>query len=330
MRHHSEQYEDDLTNGRVQNKRRIKSRWLFGLLLLTTAAQVLTVCLAGEFFPACVNAWIILLLTALLVRDRLMMNRALRQVEQACRMRTDFLATISHEIRTPLNSIIGFSELLAETDLDDEQAEYLDPILLNSQNLLVMVNDILDFTHLSTGKLRAHSEPTSLTSLLEHLEKTYYSIAARKGITFAIIPRHLHAETVAVDAMRLTQCLANLLSNALKFTSQGHVYMWVESFQEQGRAGLRFDIEDTGIGISPAQQVRIFEAFTQGDSSPTRRYGGIGLGLTLAYRLADLLGGRLTFTSEPACGSTFTLCVPCRVCGSLHADGAESTLQCAG
>ena len=130
---------------------------------------------------------IILLLTALLVRDRLMMN-CLRQVEQACRMRTDFLATISHEIRTPLNSIIGFSELLAETDLDDEQAEYLDPILLNSQNLLVMVNDILDFTHLSTGKLRAHSEPTSLTSLLEHLEKTYYSIAARKGITFAIIP----------------------------------------------------------------------------------------------------------------------------------------------
>jgi len=315
------------TESRIQIRRRINRRWLLGLLALTAAMQLITAALTGHFLSACVNVFVITLLAVLLIRDMTLLSRVCGQVEQACRTRTDFLANISHEIRTPLNAIIGFGELLSETDLDDEQADYLDTVLFNSQNLLIMVNDILDFANLKTGSLRSHCVPASIPALLERIEKTYYPMAERRGLTFSVRADRDIPPVVVMDTMRLMQCLSNLINNALKFTCEGHVCLRLRTLEEGDRPWLQFDVEDTGIGIAPDQQTHIFEAFTQGDGSASRRYGGIGLGLTLARRLADLLGGRLTFKSTPGGGSIFSLIVPYQIYEGTSADCLESTLQ---
>ena len=313
--------------GWMRFKRRVRGRWLLGILAVTAMLQLITAGITGHLFLAAVNVFIIVMLIILVFRDRTVLAAIRKQAEEACRTRTDFLTNISHEIRTPLNSIIGFSELLRDTNLDDEQVEYLDSILINGQNLLLMVNDILDFSTITAGRSRLNNEPVVLPHLAERLEKTFYPAARRKGVDFEISFGTGVPQTVVVDASRLMQCLSNLVHNALKFTYEGYIRVVVEAFEECGRPALRFDIEDTGIGIPLDRQTHIFEAFTQADGSAARRYGGIGLGLTLSCRLANLMGGRIAFTSEPGCGSTFSVVVPYRIYQGQQNGCLESTLQ---
>lgn len=280
------------------------------LVVLAAAAtvQLVLASLAANIIVAAVNMFVILALVNIMDVTELLC--AQKQAEEARRAKTDFLTNLSHEIRTPLNSIIIYSELLGETKLDDEQADYADTIIGSCRNLLAMVNDILDFSKIDAEKMRVVPESTQTSALLTHIETAFYPVARRKGLSFEVVADDAVPQSIMTDAMRLTQCLSNLVGNAMKFTRQGSVRLRVWTVKGQGRPFLRFDVEDTGIGIPQDQQTRIFESFTQLDGSASRRYGGNGLGLTITQRLATLLGGYLTFNSEPGQGSVFSLYVP--------------------
>jgi signal transduction histidine kinase len=278
------------------------------VLAIAATIQLVLSSLAGNIVVAAVNMFVILALVN--ITDITELLQARKQAEESRRSKTDFLTNLSHEIRTPMNSIIIYSELLGETKLDEEQVDYVDTILSSCRNLLAMVNDILDFSRIGTEKLRVVLESTQTSVLLNHIETAFYPMARRKGLAFNVAADDSVPPTIETDAMRLTQCLSNLVNNAMKFTRQGTVSLKVHAVLEQGRPLLRFDVEDTGIGIPPDQQMRIFESFTQIDGSASRRYGGNGLGLTISQRLASLLGGFVTFSSEPGQGSLFSLFVP--------------------
>lgn len=318
--------------GVLMKRCRVRDFSVRRLILVTLASaatiQLVLASLAANIVVAAVSMFVILALVNII--DVTELSQARKQTEDACRAKTDFLTNLSHEIRTPMNSIVTYSELLGETSLDEEQVEYVDSILSSCQNLLAMVNDILDFSHIDAEKLRPVLSATQTSSLLCHIETVFYAIARRKGLLFTVSCDDTVPQTLMTDAMRLTQCLSNLINNALKFTQQGTVCLRVGSVREQGQRLLRFDVEDTGIGIPLDQQRRIFESFTQVDGSASRRYGGNGLGLTITQRLAALLGGYVTFNSEPGRGSVFSLFLPMQASdvSSSKADADAERLEC--
>jgi len=226
------------------------------------------------------------------------------------RMKSQFLANMSHEIRTPMNAIVGFSYLLAGEDLTSEQKDEVHVIQESAQNLLNLINDILDFSKIEAGQLDIQMADSSLAKLLNSIESMMKAEACEKSLDFQIIadkdvPARLHS-----DPFRVRQCLINLVNNALKFTNQGYVHLKVSLQQENDQHSIRFDVEDTGIGIPKDRQAAVFESFTQADGSTTRKYGGTGLGLTVTKQLVELLGGELTLTSEAGIGSAFSLVIP--------------------
>jgi signal transduction histidine kinase/DNA-binding NarL/FixJ family response regulator len=231
----------------------------------------------------------------------------------ANRTKSEFLANMSHEIRTPMNSVIGFSDVLAEEKLTEQQQEHVNLIRESGRHLLEIISDILDFSKVEAGKLDAELVECSLGSLLNSVESLMRPKARAKGLKFQIVQGKRLPCQIRTDPVRLRQCLLNLVSNAIKFTEQGHVHVNVGLHDGQGKAWICFDVEDTGIGIAADKQDTIFEAFTQADGGTTRRFGGTGLGLAITRRLTGLLGGKLTLNSEAGTGSVFSLVIPAGV-----------------
>ncbi|MHC4475819.1 MAG: PAS domain-containing hybrid sensor histidine kinase/response regulator [Planctomycetota bacterium] len=224
-----------------------------------------------------------------------------------------FVANMSHEIRTPLNAIIGFSEVLAQEKLTDEQKHHIGIISESAGHLLELINDILDFSRIEAGKLDPDITDCSLEQLLAVIESLMRPSAKEKGLTFEILQCSELPALIRTDPVRLRQCLINLVSNAIKFTEDGHVYVNVHLENIDNKSYIRFDVEDTGVGIAPEQQESIFEVFKQADGSSTRRFSGTGLGLAITKNLAFLLDGELTLTSEVGKGSVFSLVIPAHI-----------------
>jgi len=232
------------------------------------------------------------------------------QAEWANAAKSEFLANMSHEIRTPMNAIVGFSNLLAGEDLTAGQQEEVDIIRQSAKNLLNLIDDILDFSKIEAGQLAVEIIDCSLGKLLNSLESMMGPQAVKKSLDFGIVAGPDLPAYIRTDPHRLQQCLINLVNNALKFTEQGHVHVKVSLQEDSAQHFIRFDIEDTGIGVPQDRQQAIFESFTQADGSTTRKYGGTGLGLAVTKQLTGLLDAELSLSSEPGKGSVFSLVIP--------------------
>lgn len=267
---------------------------------LRTAAAALG---AGGFLSA---LWVFLLRRAV-SRQTAEIRRLMIEAKQSEEAKSRFLANMSHEIRTPLNGILGMAELALDTRLSPEQRSYLETIRSSARTLLEIVNGILDFSRLEKGRLEIVSEPFELHALLEESLPVIAVEAERKQLRLEFCFDSALPPRVVGDGFRLRQVLLNLLSNAVKFTHSGFVRLEVRS---AGAGEVFFEVSDTGIGIPEHKQREIFQAFTQADSSITRRYGGTGLGLAISDELVRRLGGRLELESAPGKGSRFFFTIP--------------------
>jgi PAS domain S-box-containing protein len=238
-------------------------------------------------------------------------ERARANAESAAAAKADFLANMSHEIRTPMNAIIGMTHLALQTELDSRQKNYLSKVDNAAKGLLGIINDILDISKIEAGMMHFEHTPFSLDASLRHLSDMCSLKARDRGLELLYdiapdVPDHLIG-----DSLRLGQLLLNLVGNAIKFTEIGEITLAIKVVEKNAaRVVLGFEVIDTGIGMSVEQQEQLFSAFTQGDTSTTRKYGGTGLGLSICKRIVELQGGRIEVTSQPGVGSCFTFRLP--------------------
>ncbi|WP_028996800.1 sensor histidine kinase [Azohydromonas australica] len=231
-----------------------------------------------------------------------------RQAEAASRAKSAFLANMSHEFRTPLNAVIGLSQLLEQRTLPDDIGRFVRHIRQAGEQLLALTNDVLDLSRIEAGEMRLECVPFELVPLLDAVHAIVHPQALSKGLSLKMEFSTALPARLCGDPLRIRQVLLNLLGNSVKFTSQGGVKLHVHAVaREAGRITLRLEVSDSGIGIDPAQQARIFEPFTQADGSITRRFGGTGLGLSIVRRLVEMMDGQLELKSAPGQGSIFSV-----------------------
>jgi signal transduction histidine kinase/CheY-like chemotaxis protein len=248
------------------------------------------------------------------VRAEEALREARREAEAANWAKSMLLANMSHEIRTPMNAVLGFTELLSTTALTAEQQDYVETIHSSGQALLSLINDILDFSKMEAGKLQLESLPIDVRSIAQKSVGLLSVQAAEKNLRLSCKAEPSVPLLVQGDGLRLQQILVNLLGNAIKFTPTGEVALEVSSsFREDGRCIVEFRVRDTGPGIPPDAQKRLFESYSQADASISRQYGGTGLGLAISRSLAEQMGGTMWLKSELGHGSTFHFTIATRV-----------------
>lgn len=241
-------------------------------------------------------------------------ERARALAEQAAQTKSSFLATMSHEIRTPMNGVIGMTQLLSDTSLSAEQQHYVSTIRQSCEALLRIINDILDHSKIEAGKLELEQVPFSLPRLLDECASLFAPVSTESGVGLRVESDPDLPTDVTGDPVRIRQILINLLANAFKFTREGNVVLRVRLHGgNKDTSVVHFEVEDTGIGMDAQQRARLFEAFSQGDSSITRKYGGTGLGLSICRQLVGLMHGEIGVNSEPGNGSVFWFRLPLRL-----------------
>lgn len=236
--------------------------------------------------------------------DNLILAR--QRAEEAAQSKQQFMSTMSHEIRTPLNEVIGITNLLLQGSPREDQMDYIKTLRFSGNHLLTLVNDVLDYNKIESGKIIFEQIPFSLTDFINDIMRSYSFRSRAKNLGFDIIKANDLPENVIGDPIRLNQILSNLLSNALKFTREGCIAVTIREMERTGRVTrMEFTVKDTGIGIPKERHSMIFDSFTQASADTTRHYGGTGLGLAICKKLIELQGGEIVLESEPDKGSTF-------------------------
>ncbi len=235
------------------------------------------------------------------------LTEALARAEAASKAKSEFLANVSHELRTPLNGVMGLADVLARTSLDGDQRALVDNILASAGALNRLVSDLLDFNSLGAGAVAISAAPFDLAALATETVESFRPEANARDLSLRLRLSDGVAGEVLGDAQRVRQILVNLLSNAIKFTEKGGVEVAVSPIFEEGRSRWRFEVTDTGAGFDEADAERLFARFEQGDASPTRKHGGVGLGLAICRQLAELMDGQITARGRPGEGATFTV-----------------------
>ena len=262
----------------------------------------------------------IVILSMLVIRHILQQHKLILELEQANQNETEarqhafesanvkeqFLANMSHEIRTPINSVIGFTNLIQKTTMTGEQQQFVNLIQSASESLLTIINDILDISKIEAGMLRIEKNPFSIRGLCNSIETMFYHKAREKNLSFSLYIQDNIPDTLTGDAVRLTQILVNLISNAIKFTQKGGISINITTLDQHNEAvRVQFSVKDSGIGIPADKLEPIFERFQQGETDTTRKYGGTGLGLSIVRNLVQLQGGNITVESEQGKGTEF-------------------------
>lgn len=237
----------------------------------------------------------------------LQMHEANRTAIRASQLKSQFLANMSHELRTPMNGVIGMASILMETDLTEEQKEYVDSLVTSGEAMLTLINDILDLSKIEAGHIELESTQFKFKDLTDEVFQIMRAAAEKKSLNLDLVVDPTLPEKMKGDSTRLRQVIINLIANAIKFTEHGKVTLEVShvaTFDQ--KVSLHFRVSDTGIGMNAETLARIFQPFVQGDASTTRRYGGTGLGLSISQRIVEQMGGKIRVTSEVGKGSCFS------------------------